>query len=243
MSSITPFTCLFCQHVNPAGAIFCNSCAAQLNLQPCLNCDAVDDRMATHCYKCGTPFPPRQMPEPDAADSSLAPHTAQTSPAEDHAVVAPEEEAPPRQDLTSALTVTHQPRDRTPPDAATSAAVYRGDWLMSGTAFLLVVLAVVAYLYLRSPQKSVQAPDTKSLVQMAPTAPVTPAASGVAPPVNAMVTPDDPHRPSAVGAHTAGSPLPMAPSPLTNSEAATRAVPPQGNECVPAVAALGLCNP
>jgi ribosomal protein L40E len=56
MSSSLSLQCLFCQHINPAGASFCNGCGSQLNLQPCLQCDTVDNRTATHCYKCGAPF-------------------------------------------------------------------------------------------------------------------------------------------------------------------------------------------
>ena len=54
--SSTPLQCLFCQHLNPADANFCNSCASQLNLKPCAQCSAVDNRSAAHCYKCGAAF-------------------------------------------------------------------------------------------------------------------------------------------------------------------------------------------
>jgi ribosomal protein L40E len=51
-----PLSCLFCNQVNPAEAIFCAGCDAQLDLQPCSHCDAVDSRSAVNCYKCGAPF-------------------------------------------------------------------------------------------------------------------------------------------------------------------------------------------
>jgi ribosomal protein L40E len=51
-----PLRCLFCNQVNPAEAIFCTGCDAQLDLQPCSHCDAVDSRSAVNCYKCGAPF-------------------------------------------------------------------------------------------------------------------------------------------------------------------------------------------
>lgn len=51
-----PLSCLFCNQVNPAEAIFCTGCDAQLDLQPCSHCDAVDSRIAVNCYKCGAPF-------------------------------------------------------------------------------------------------------------------------------------------------------------------------------------------
>jgi ribosomal protein L40E len=50
--------CLFCEHVNPAAAKFCNECGSPLHLRPCLACNAVDARSAANCYKCGAPLPP-----------------------------------------------------------------------------------------------------------------------------------------------------------------------------------------
>lgn len=56
MPLIPPLQCLFCKHLNPSGASFCNNCGSQLNLQPCGQCGAIDDRAAKHCYKCGADF-------------------------------------------------------------------------------------------------------------------------------------------------------------------------------------------
>ncbi|HEX4883754.1 MAG TPA: zinc ribbon domain-containing protein [Casimicrobiaceae bacterium] len=58
--------CLFCTHVNPAGARFCNDCGSPADLQPCRVCNAVDKRTASHCYQCGAAFPP---PLPLPADA------------------------------------------------------------------------------------------------------------------------------------------------------------------------------
>jgi hypothetical protein len=49
--------CLFCGHVNPADAKFCNDCASPLHLKPCHECDAINDRSTQSCYKCGADFP------------------------------------------------------------------------------------------------------------------------------------------------------------------------------------------
>ena len=49
--------CVFCGNGNPAGAKFCNACAAPLHLKPCNECDAINDRSAQSCYKCGADFP------------------------------------------------------------------------------------------------------------------------------------------------------------------------------------------
>ncbi len=252
MSSITPFTCLFCHHINPEGASFCNSCAAQLNLQPCLHCDAVDNRMATHCYKCDTPFPLHQMPEPDAAATPGALATAQTSPVLGQATITPAKAVLRRQDLTP--TVIERSHEKTKLDTATAAAMYRGGWLMWGAAFLLVLLAVSAYLYARQPGKTVLTPETKPLAQMAPTAPLTPAAPAEAPQDDVVVTAAATPGTTAVAANltgkvskaippNAGSPPRIPSLPATDSETVTRRVPPLGNECVPALVTLGLCNP
>jgi hypothetical protein len=45
--------CGFCDHRNPAGARFCNECAAPLDLKPCSRCQAVNERAATACRECG----------------------------------------------------------------------------------------------------------------------------------------------------------------------------------------------
>jgi double zinc ribbon protein len=73
--------CAFCQHRNPAGAKFCNDCAAPLHLKPCKQCDAVNDQAATNCYKCGAACPvslstPEATPVVPAADSTPVATTA-----------------------------------------------------------------------------------------------------------------------------------------------------------------------
>ena len=64
MTSIPSLPCLFCKHPNPAGAIFCNVCGTQLNMQPCDRCGAIDARDARNCYKCGGEFPVLDALEP-----------------------------------------------------------------------------------------------------------------------------------------------------------------------------------
>ena len=65
MSSIFTLQCLFCKHLNPAGAIFCNECGTQLDMQPCEQCGAIDARDAKNCHKCGAEFPLPAIPVPD----------------------------------------------------------------------------------------------------------------------------------------------------------------------------------
>ena len=69
--------CAFCDHRNPAGARFCNSCASPLHLKPCKQCDAVNDQSATNCHQCGAPCPvllstPEATSVLSAADSTPA---------------------------------------------------------------------------------------------------------------------------------------------------------------------------
>ncbi|MEO8536589.1 MAG: zinc ribbon domain-containing protein [Betaproteobacteria bacterium] len=45
--------CGFCDHVNPAGAGFCNACGSALRLRPCAECDAINDVDARSCHHCG----------------------------------------------------------------------------------------------------------------------------------------------------------------------------------------------
>ena len=49
--------CVFCGHGNPAGAKYCNDCAAPLKLKLCDECASVNDRSAQSCEKCGADFP------------------------------------------------------------------------------------------------------------------------------------------------------------------------------------------
>ena len=69
MSSIFSLQCLFCKHLNPSGAIFCNECGTQLNMQPCEQCGAIDARDARNCHKCGTEFPLPATLEPNTVSA------------------------------------------------------------------------------------------------------------------------------------------------------------------------------
>lgn len=156
------------------------------------------------------------MPKPNATATPGALDTAQTSPAVGHATFTPEKVALLRPDLTPAPTVIEWSYEKTEPDIAPAAAVYRSGWLMWGTVFLLVLLAVSAFLYLRQPGKNILTPDTKPLVQTVPAvpavpfaptepaAPMTPAESAEAPQVDVVVTPADTPRTTPVGANAAG---------------------------------------
>ena len=56
MPSPSAYQCLFCNHLNPVGASFCNECGSQLQLQQCDLCGSINKRSARVCYKCGAAF-------------------------------------------------------------------------------------------------------------------------------------------------------------------------------------------
>lgn len=84
MSSPSAFQCLFCNHLNPVGASFCNECGSQLQLQQCDLCGSINKRSARVCYKCGAALavhpsyagaqllPPRQGAGSDYGDGGAA---------------------------------------------------------------------------------------------------------------------------------------------------------------------------
>jgi ribosomal protein L40E len=72
--------CLFCNHVNPTGAKFCNDCGSPLHLKLCSRCEAVNDQAAKSCYKCRTEFPvlstTSEAPPMASAPDTMAPSAA-----------------------------------------------------------------------------------------------------------------------------------------------------------------------
>ena len=113
--------CAFCDHRNPAGAKFCNDCAAPLHLKPCSECDAVNHQTATNCYKCGAACP-ESFATPDV--SSVLP-AADSAPA----CVAPS-------DVAAGATVTEPLFD---------ASALRADWRLrrSGQALLAAIATIL----------------------------------------------------------------------------------------------------
>jgi hypothetical protein len=67
--------CLFCSHVNPASAKFCNDCGSPLHLKPCSQCDTVNDRAAKNCFKCRTEFPVLATPSEGGANVGTPGHS------------------------------------------------------------------------------------------------------------------------------------------------------------------------
>lgn len=56
MPTPSAYQCLFCNHLNPVGESFCNECGSQLQLQQCDLCGSINKRSARVCYKCGAAF-------------------------------------------------------------------------------------------------------------------------------------------------------------------------------------------
>jgi ribosomal protein L40E len=75
-----PPQCIFCDHVNPAGAKFCNDCGSQLHVKRCSRCEAVNDQAAKNCFKCDTEFPVLST-RSEAPPMSSARNTTGASPA------------------------------------------------------------------------------------------------------------------------------------------------------------------
>ena len=84
MSSPSAYQCLFCNHLNPAGASFCNECGSQLQLQQCDLCGSINKRSARVCYKCGAAF---TFASPLGANIAMLDHCAPTVAALDHAAI------------------------------------------------------------------------------------------------------------------------------------------------------------
>ena len=73
---MVPLQCLVCDHVNPAGAKFCNDCGSPLHVKQCSRCETVNDQAAKNCSKCGTEFPvpsPRSEAPPISSAQAVAP--------------------------------------------------------------------------------------------------------------------------------------------------------------------------
>ena len=77
---MAPLQCLVCDHVNPAGAKFCNDCGSPLHVKECSRCEAVNDRAAKNCFKCGTEFP-APATRPETPPTSVAQAVTAASPA------------------------------------------------------------------------------------------------------------------------------------------------------------------
>lgn len=242
MSSILPIECLFCQHVNPPGAIFCNACGTQLNMQPCEACGAIDARDARNCHKCGAEFPLPAMPEHDPVPA-LAIQAQQ--PALDSAALAARQ--------------TAQPDHPLPSGSAAAAAGSRRRWPVAAAALVAALIALLGFYYFHSsqPQRVVQ---KQRLEQAMPDATGTPRSAGPSQLSMAAQQPDraltptgaptEPasenggvDKPATFAQSDADAAPPARQMPAAAAGVEVRQDAPQSRECSQAVATLGLCNP
>ncbi len=101
--------CLFCDHINPAAAKFCNECGEPLHLKPCKECEAINDRAARICYQCGAADPTLDVaPEAVAAATpEVQPPVTATTPE-----VQPAETTPVTAAQTPDATTDRRPKHR-----------------------------------------------------------------------------------------------------------------------------------
>lgn len=232
MSLISPLKCLFCRHLNPAGASFCNDCGSQLNLQPCGQCGAIDDRAAKNCYKCGADFSLAAAPGLQAPFAPAIPETELTYPAINNANVTPEQAA---HSVDEAVSIAA---------GASPAGAPRGI-RMALPGLLLALFAASVYLYSRP---SAQLPPRQGLppataaVLVAP-APIEPklAQTGRRPQIAAGTV--DLDKAPSMAAPVAGAKSASDLAPVAEAEAKSRQDAPVFQDCPPAVATLGLCSP
>jgi len=175
-SAKVPARCIFCAHVNPAGAKFCNDCGSPLHLKPCRQCDAINDRDARRCYNCGIADPVSEPlePAPKAVATAATAGTAAANDVRIEAVpamqqvsgVEPRETSLPDDNATmavesDAVIATPQPPvmngdvDFSSPEIASEGRAAerprRSRWPMAGALSAAVVAAVAVYVYRADP--------------------------------------------------------------------------------------------
>jgi hypothetical protein len=247
--------CLFCQHLNPTGVDYCNSCDGQLNLQPCYRCGGVDLRTASKCHGCGGEFSPPAVPVPDFQftpsnfdsidETPTSPEMPQSETA--HLNADPAYSHLDRPSVGEAISLEN------PHPAAQSQRGTR--FAVLGLLLLLLVAALSAYVYRRHPAPVDRPQGQEQAANDLPASrnPRESAASNQASELDAASTPiktvqsppssanqaAQPHATASPGADAA---LSLHPVPATAANADTSQDPPTVKTCPPAVAALGLCN-
>ncbi len=141
--------CRFCDHANPAGSKFCNSCGGQLNLEPCPECGAISDGASAVCYQC-------------SADLREAAHAGQgVSASETPAARSP-----------SPLALFRTSAVASPALAALRKAVKNLPTLAVGAGLVLATIAMVLY-YVRL-QSDMDASETVAVREPAESARIRP---------------------------------------------------------------------
>lgn len=144
--------CLFCNHVNPGAASFCNECGSQLDLQPCGQCGAVDSRHAKSCYKCGTPFPvPVIVPDLDTLLKPVAYGDPLDYASRIEASVAGAKAMHPHPDQRPGSAYRQLTVGAMAADMLLQTRPSRSSWLVPGIGVSLVVLAALFAIFYQRP--------------------------------------------------------------------------------------------
>ncbi len=242
MSSIHCLRCLFCKHLNPAGATFCSDCGGQLNLQPCEQCGAIDSRAARNCYKCGAEFSLPAAPEPDSLLAPAILGKELSSSTLNDAGAAGLEAAHPNHGLTYSSPEPQPVDEVLSPETAASATRSRRRTPVAILALLLVlaIAAVSVYLYDGQPVQLARKPGQKQAVTDVSSAPKLKPIDIVPKPATGTGEPEKAPSlaPPAADAAAAAAPLPTGNAEVKAGQDLTIV-----EKCPPAVATLGLCNP
>lgn len=248
MSSPPPLQCLFCNHLNPGGASFCNDCGSQMHLQPCDRCGAINKRTAKHCHKCESSFtlPGATGPEAERRLSSPLLEESTTGFANtaspDHAGMT--DQPPQFYQLVTPQNEVQNIRAKT-----------RSAWRPKALAAVVAASALAAYFYWPQQKPVVNEPVATAPVQEAPPTAVSAvvAAPAIAQPMEAASSHATTAPPRATIKSTPDKTIAMAPPgagpapqpvlPTTMADTTARPMPSLLKECPDAVAALGVCNP
>ena len=188
MSALPALQCLFCNHLNRAGARYCNDCGSQMHLQPCDRCGATNKRSAKNCYKCAAGFTlPAPASDLDAApailDRQLAdPALKDAAFATEHTPVPPDAAPVPPEP---------QPADETvAAETGATATGPRRSWRVAGLTVLLAAIVMAVYFYAEQPAQLAKTQGEQSATQVTPDVSSAPAStdtttSSVAPPLEA----------------------------------------------------------
>ncbi len=264
--------CLFCNHVNPAEASFCNACGSQLDLQPCGQCGAVDSRTAKSCHKCGTPFTLALTSELDALLAPMSPNSPHPHADQWDYSSRIEASVAGAKGVVPAFAQPHAANDRqlavaeVPSGRLVQPVKLGNSWLVPGLGLLAVGAAAMFAIFNQkpaatTPTQAAQRVATQLValpaVTTPPPEPTTPAQVVQAEkvePVEAASAPQDlPIEPTATTNKPEKMPARTAPrtvaSKVVPTAPVTQAPPPARREapaianCSQALATLGLCNP
>jgi ribosomal protein L40E len=227
MSPLPYLQCLFCNHLNPAGASFCNNCGSELHLQPCDRCGALNKRTEKGCHKCGASF---TLPAASARNGSV-PALTEVEPAN----------LPPGQGAAATQNKPARLSRRTLQLAALTllfvAIVMSGEYYSEQSAEFTKTQGVIPF----APRVSglpmattVPPPPVATLAEEAPARPDT-----TPKPAAVTATPTETASPAPAAA---GATLSVRTSAANQAAAIKHRDPALLKECPDSVAALGICS-